>query len=214
MGVTKAAFPEDQKDWWYGGATWGDYDRDGDLDLYVASYVDFSHRPKNTSLRFPVDFGGLPNTLFQNNGDGTFANDTDANGLYLNRGNGAFKPFSGPSGLSTTDGSMGIAVGDINRDGQFDIVYTNYAAEVNVIAQLVDNQSSNDGQLKNAIFVHDFDSSLVHKLSWPMVSWGTGLYDLDNDGDLDLFFANGHLNAVSGDNRQPNLLFENGDGHF
>ena len=103
----------------------------------------------------------------------------------------------------------------INKDGQFDIVYTNYAAEVNVIAQLVDNQSSNDGRLKNAIFVHDFDSSLVHKLSWPMVSWGTGLYDLDNDGDLDLFFANGHLNAVSGDNRQPNLLFENdGDGHF
>ena len=196
-----------------------------------------------------MDFGGLPNTLFQNNGDGTFAdvteaagvgdaarksmnaifcdlnrdgwpdifvtNDTDANGLYLNKGNGTFKPFSGPSGLSTTDGSMGIAVGDINKDGQFDIVYTNYAAEVNVIAQLVDNQSSNDGRLKNAIFVHDFDSSLVHKLSWPMVSWGTGLYDLDNDGDLDLFFANGHLNAASGDNRQPNLLFENdGDGHF
>ena len=249
IDVTKTAFPKSQKDWWYGGATWGDYDRDGDLDLYVAGYVDFSHRPQNTSLRFPADFGGLPNTLFQNNGDGTFAdvteaagvgdaarksmnaifcdlnrdgwpdifvtNDTDANGLYLNKGNGTFKPFSGPSGLSTTDGSMGIAVGDINRDGQFDIVYTNYAAEVNVIAQLVDNQSSNDGQLKNAIFVHDFDSSLVHKLSWPMVSWGTGLYDLDNDGDLDLFFANGHLNAVSGDNRQPNLLFENdGDGHF
>ena len=93
-----------------------------------------------------MDFGGLPNTLFQNNGDGTFAdvteaagvgdaarksmnaifcdlnrdgwpdifvtNDTDANGLYLNKGNGTFKPFSGPSGLSTTDGSMGIAVGD------------------------------------------------------------------------------------------------------
>ena len=249
IDVTKTAFPKSQKDWWYGGATWGDYDRDGDLDLYVAGYVDFSHRPQNTSLRFPADFGGLPNTLFQNNGDGTFAdvteaagvgdaarksmnaifcdlnrdgwpdifvtNDTDANGLYLNKGNGTFKPFSGPSGLSTTDGSMGIAVGDINRDGQFDIVYTNYAAEVNVIAQLVDNQSSNDGQLKNAIFVHDFDSSLVHKLSWPMVSWGTGLYDLDNDGDLELFFANGHLNAVSGDNRQPNLLFENdGDGHF
>ena len=247
--VTKVAFPEDQKDWWYGGATWGDYDRDGDLDLYVAAYVDFSSRPENTSLRFPMDFGGLPNILFQNNGDGTFAdvtktagvgdatrksmnatfcdfnqdawpdifvtNDTDANGLYLNKGNGTFKPFSGPSGLSTTDGSMGIAVGDVNRDGRFDIVYTNYAAEVNVVAQLIDNQSSNDGQLRNAVFVHDFDSSLVHKLSWPMVSWGTGLYDLDNDGDLDLFFANGHLNAVSGDNRQLNLLFENdGDGRF
>ena len=92
-----------------------------------------------------MDFGGLPNTLFRNNGDGTFSdvtastgvlddasrksmqvvfndfnedrlpdlfvtNDTDANGFYLNRGDGTFKPFSGPSGLSTTDGSMGVAL--------------------------------------------------------------------------------------------------------
>ncbi|MCZ6817943.1 MAG: CRTAC1 family protein, partial [Calditrichaeota bacterium] len=40
-------------------------------------------------------------------------------------------------------------------------------------------------------------------------------FDFDNDGDLDLFIANGHLNAVSGDNRDENLLFENdGDGIF
>jgi len=247
--VTSRAFPTGVRDWWYGGSTWGDYDRDGDLDLYVTSYVDFSQRPGNTSLRFPMDFGGLPNTLYRNNGDGTFTdvtksagvgdaarksmnaifcdfnddnwpdlfvtNDTDANSLFLNKGDGTFKSFSGPSGLSTTDGSMGIAVGDYNRDGKFDLVYTNYAAEVNVVAQLVDNQSSNDGKLKNTIFVHDFDSSIVHKMSWPLVGWGTGLYDLDNDGDLDLFFANGHLNSVSGDNRLLNLLFENdGRGRF
>ncbi|MEE9167088.1 MAG: CRTAC1 family protein [Candidatus Neomarinimicrobiota bacterium] len=244
--VTDQAFPEGVKDRWYGGSSWGDYDRDGDLDVYVMGYVDFSNRPLNTSLRFPMDFGGLPNTLYRSNGDGTFTdvtdkagvgdaarksmqavfndfnddgwpdifvtNDTDANGLYLNKGDGTFKSFSGPSGLSTTDGSMGIAVGDFNADGKYDLTYTNYAAEVNVLAQLEDNETSNDGVLKNAIFVHEFDSPLVHKLSWPAVSWGTGLFDLDNDGDLDLFFANGHLNAVSGDNRQLNLLFEN-DGH-
>ncbi len=243
--VTEKAFAEGVKDWWYGGSTWGDYDLDGDLDLYVAGYVDFSHRPQNTSLRFPMDFGGLPNTLYRNNGDGTFTdvtgeagdvgdarrksmqaiffdvnddgwpdifvtNDTDANGLYLNKGDGTFKTFSGPSGLSTTDGSMGIAAGDYDEDGRIDITYTNYAAEVNVLARLEDNQSSNDGIVRNAIFVHDFESPMVHKLSWPMVGWGTGLFDLDNDGDLDLFVANGHLNAVSGDNRQLNLLFENG----
>ncbi len=248
--VSTAAFPEGIKDWWYGGSTWGDYDLDGDLDLYVAGYVDFARRPQYTSLRFPMDFGGLPNTLYRNNGDGTFqnvtpklniltdasrksmqvlfhdfnedgfpdlfvANDTDANGFYLNRGDGTFKVFSGPSGLSTTDGSMGIALGDMNNDGMTDIVYTNYAAEVNTLAYLIDNNSSNDGKLKNAVFTHSFDSPMVHKLSWPNISWGPGLFDLDNDGDLDLFFANGHLNSVSGDNRQSNLLFENdGKGFY
>ena len=248
--VSSVAFPEGIKDSWYGGSTWGDYDLDGDLDLYVAGYVDFSRRPQYTNLRFPMDFGGLPNTIYRNNGDGTFkdltselnvlsdasrksmqvlfhdfnedgfpdifvANDTDANGFYLNQGNGAFKVFSGPSGLSTTDGSMGIEIGDINNDGLSDIVYTNYAAEVNAIAYLIDNKSSNDGKLRNAVFTQNFDSPMIHKLSWPKISWGPGLFDLDNDGDLDLFFANGHLNSVSGDNRQSNLLFENnGNGLY
>jgi len=247
--VSTIAFPDGIKDWWYGGSTWGDYDLDGDLDLYVAGYVDFSRRPQYTSLRFPMDFGGLPNTFYRNNGDGTFtditpelniltdasrksmqvvfhdfnddglpdlfvANDTDANGFYLNRGDGTFKIFSGPSGLSTTDGSMGLALGDMNNDGMTDIVYTNYAAEVNTLAYLVDNNSSNDGNLKNAVFIHSFDSPMVHKLSWPNISWGPGLFDMDNDGDLDLFFANGHLNSVSGDNRQSNLLFENNGKGF
>ena len=248
--VTLNSFPEGIMDWWYGGSAWGDYDNDGDLDLYITGYVDFSRRPQYTSLRFPMDFGGLPNTLYKNNGDGTFSdvtastgvlddasrksmqvifndfnedrlpdifvtNDTDANGLYLNRGDGTFKAFSGPSGLSTTDGSMGVALGDFNKDGLTDLVYTNFAAEVNTLATLVDNKSSNDGKLRNAVFIHDFESPLLHKLTWPKVSWAPGLFDLDNDTDLDLFFANGHLNSVSGDNRQSNLLFENdGRGRF
>tara|TARA_Y100000758_G_scaffold297727_1_gene258035 strand:- start:2191 stop:4032 length:1842 start_codon:yes stop_codon:yes gene_type:complete len=248
--ITEKAFPGDIKDWWYGGSSWGDYDNDGDLDLYITGYVDFSRRPRFSSLRFPMDFGGFPNTLYKNNGNGTFTdvtrstnvlqdasrksmqavfydfnddglpdlfvtNDTDANGFYLNRGDGTFKSFSGPSGLSTTDGSMGIALGDFNKDGLTDVIYSNYAAEANTLATLIDNKSSNDGKLRNAVFVRDFESPLLHKLTWPKVSWAPGLFDLDNDADLDLFFANGHLNSVSGDNRQANLLFENdGGGRF
>ncbi len=247
--VTSEAFPGGVPERWYGGSAWGDYDLDGDLDLYVTAYVDFSQRPRETDLRFPMDFGGQPNSLYRNNGDGTFTevaaaagvrdaarksmqavfadfnadglpdlfitNDTDANSLYLNRGDGTFKTFSGPSGLSTTDGSMGIAVGDFNGDQRTDLVYTNFAAEVNVLARLDRIDKSLADNVNTALFAPDFESLLVHKLTWPMVSWGPGLFDLDNDGDLDLFFANGHLNSTSGDNRQLNLLFENdGRGRF
>jgi hypothetical protein len=247
--VTKKSFPEGIKDIWYGGSAWGDYDRDGYLDLYVAGYVDLSKRPSNTNLRFPMDFEGVPNILYHNNRDGTFidvtkkahvedayrktmqvvfsdfnedgwadifvGNDTDPNGLYLNRGDGTFKEFSGPSGLSTTDGTMGIAIGDYNRDLKNDIYFSNFAGEAGILNLCIDTESSNDGKVKNALFQSDFDSPVILKSTWPYVSWGAGFFDFENDGDLDLFIANGHLNAVSGDNRQLNLLFENdGTGHF
>ncbi|NNF45022.1 MAG: CRTAC1 family protein [Phycisphaerales bacterium] len=143
------------------------------------------------------------------------ANDTDPNGLYLNRGDGTFKEFSGPSGVSSTDGSMGIAYGDYNADGLMDLYVSNYTGEADLMLTMVDNTSSNDGALRNAIFEADFASPNVLRQTWGKVGWGTGLFDLDNDADLDLFVANGHLNAVSGDNRDANLLFENtGDGRF
>jgi hypothetical protein len=247
--VTISAFKGKIKNWWYGGSAWGDYDSDGFLDLYVCGYVDLSKRPRNTDFRFPMDFEGYPNTLYHNNGDGTFtdvtkhakvgdayrkslqtlfadfnddglpdifvANDTDANSLFLNRGDGIFREFSGPSGTSSTDGSMGIAYGDYNNDGMMDLFISNYTGEADILLSLVDNQSSNDGRVRNAIYTADFNSPILQKRTWDKVGWGTGFFDFDNDADLDLLIANGHLNAVSGDNRDEILLFENtGDGIF
>ncbi len=247
--VTESAFGNQVKELWYGGASWGDYDKDGYLDLYVCGYVDLSKRPRDTDLRFPMDFEGFPNTLYHNNGDGTFTdvtasahvgdayrksmqalfadfnedgwvdifvtNDTDPNSLYLNRGDGSFKEFSGPSGASSTDGSMGVAYGDYDGDGKMDLYISNYTGEADILLKMVDNQSSNDGKLRNVIFNSDFNSPVVLKRTWDKVGWGTGLFDFDYDGDLDLFIANGHLNAVSGDNRDELLFFENdGTGIF
>ncbi len=246
--VTAKAFGK-VDDIWYGGSAWGDFDRDGDLDLYVCGYVDLHKRPEHTSMRFPMDFGGFKNRLYRNNGDGTFtniadeahvsdgfrksmqvliadfnedmwpdilvANDTDPNSLYLNTGDGKFKEFSGPSGVSSTDGSMGLAYGDYNDDGKLDLFISNYTGEADILLTLVDNESSNDGKLRNALFTADFNSPIMQKKTWNKVGWGTGFFDFDNDTDLDLFVANGHLNAISGDNRDDNLVFENrGDGTF
>ena len=247
--VTAKAFPSGVDEIWYGTSSWGDFDGDGKLDVYVAGYVDLSENNGNEGLRFPMDFKGFPNYLFHNNGDGTFTdiakeagvqdgfrktmqvlvadfnddmrpdifvgNDTDPNGLYLNRGDGMFKEFSGPSGLSSTDGSMGITWGDYNNDQMMDLYISNYTGEADLLMTMVDNTSSNDGNTKNAIFMADFDSPIIQQKTWPLVSWGTGFVDLDNDADLDLFVAGGHLNGVSGDNRDFNVLFENtGDGKF
>ena len=59
---------------------------------------------------------------------------------------------------------MGIAIGDVNNDRLIDLVYTNYSSEVNILALLIDNESTNDGKLRNAVFVHDFNSPLLQKL--------------------------------------------------
>ena len=123
--------------------------------------------------------------------------------------------MSGPSGISSNDGSMGIAYGDYNNDGKNDIFIANYTGEADLLLKLVDNKSSNDGILKNVIYNGDFSSPVLMQRTWGKVGWGTGFFDFDNDSDLDLFIANGHLNAVSGDNRDENLLFENdGTGIF
>ena len=246
--VTSTAFSK-VDEIWYGTSSWGDFDGDGNLDVYIAGYVDLSKNNGNEGLRFPMDFQGFPNYLFHNNGDGTFTdiakssgvqdgfrktmqvlvadfnddsrpdilvgNDTDPNGLYLNNGDGTFKEFSGPSGLSSTDGSMGITWGDYNNDQMMDLYVSNYTGEADLLLTMVDNTSSNDGKTKNAIFMADFDSPIIQQKTWPLVGWGTGFVDLDNDTDLDLFVAGGHLNGVSGDNRDFNVLFENtGDGKF
>lgn len=143
------------------------------------------------------------------------ANDTDPNSLYLNAGEAKFSEFSGPSGTSTTDGSMGIAHGDYNNDGKMDLFVSNYIGEAGILLAMIDNASSNNGRLRNAIYNSDFDSPTLLKATWGKVGWGTGFFDFDNDGDQDLFVANGHLNAVSGDNRDENLLFaNNGKGQF
>ncbi|MEE2912812.1 MAG: CRTAC1 family protein [Planctomycetota bacterium] len=247
--VTATAFPDGVDEIWYGGSSWGDFDGDGNLDVYVAGYVDLSQNRGSKDLRFPMDFAGFKNRLFHNNGDGTFtdiaesagvadgfrksmqilvadfnndnrpdilvANDTDPNGLYLNRGDGTFKEFSGPSGLSSTDGSMGIAWGDYNNDQMMDLYISNYTGEADLLLTMIDNTSSNDGKIKNAIFMADFQSPIVQQATWSLVGWGTGFIDFDNDSDLDLFVAGGHLNGVSGDNRDFNVLFENkGNGTF
>ena len=133
------------------GVVWGDYDNDGDSDIYVA-------------------------------------NDQMANFLFQNQGNGTFKEVGFLSLVALNDdgiaqGSMGVDFGDYDRDGFLDLFVTNFADDYNTLYRNLGNGRFRDMSAP---------AGLVYP-SWASVGWGTAFVDLDNDGWLDLFVANGHV---------------------
>ena len=237
---------------WSTGASFFDYDRDGDLDLFVANYVDFDLKNlpefgQGKSCQYksiPVQCGprglkGAGDTLYRNNGDGTFtdvskqAGVADENGFY----------------------GLGVITSDFDDDGLIDIFVANDSTpnfhyrnqgngtfkEIGFLAGTAVNENGSeqgsmgvtvgdydhDGKLD--LFVTNFDDEynvLYHNngnnsftdvsyaaklaaVSLPYVGWGTKFFDYDNDGWVDLFVANGHVYPQLPSYRQRRLLHRN-----
>lgn len=260
--VTKEAGVADGR--WSAGAAFADYDNDGFLDLYVANYVDFKMNDlpvfgSMPTCKFrgvdvqcgPRGLKGAGDSMFRNNGNGTFsdvskqlnmhdpngfygmqpvwsslgnngfqdiyvANDSTANFLYRNDGKGKFiesglESGTAVSGDGSEQGSMGVTIGDYMHTGNLAIFTTNFVDEYNTLYR-------NDGGYN---FTDVSFSAKVAQSSRPLVGWGTGFFDLDNDTWLDLLVVNGHVypqmdNISSGARyRQPKLLHINlGNGTF
>lgn len=83
---------------------------------------------------------------------------------------------------------MGASVADINRDGLFDIFKTNFALDYNNM-YLAHRTRPQGGQL----YFKDRGLAALGQPLYFDLKWGCGWVDLDNDGDLDLFVANGHV---------------------
>ena len=144
------------------------------------------------------------------------ANDSTPNTLYRNRGDGTFDEQGVVSGAAlsadgNTQGSMGVHVGDIDRDGRFEIAVTNFAHDYYTLYHPV-----TDGLYVDASFEHGIATATFRPLGW-----GTLFVDVDHDADLDLFFANGHIypqvdaDASLGESYlQPNQLFLYEDGRY
>ena len=141
------------------------------------------------------------------------ANDSSTNYLYRNRRDGTFEDVSYASGFALSEegraqASMGIALGDYNRDGKLDLFVTTFSDDNKTLYR-------NDGDVAFA------DVSFRTGLGLPTIpflSWGTGFLDFDNDGLLDLFIANGHVYPIANQTEwgttyaQRPLLFRNIDG--
>ncbi len=116
------------------------------------------------------------------------ANDTTENHLFLNQGDMRFQEVGIGHGVAVgSDGlahsGMGVACGDVNRDGRFDLFVTNFDNEVNDLYLKLDGPGFSSA---NTMFGLD-------AVSRPMLGFGTILADFDADGFPDLFVANGHV---------------------
>lgn len=143
---------------------------------------------------------GTPNYLYKNNRNGTF---TDV----------SFETGTSYSGAGVEQGSMGVAWGDYDNDGNLDLFTTNFDNEHNTLYR---NQGAKG-------FLDVSMESKVGGASQPYVGWGTGFVDFDNDGWLDLLAVNGHVypqiefakSEKQMGFRQPILLHHNlGNGKF
>jgi enediyne biosynthesis protein E4 len=144
------------------------------------------------------------------------ANDATPNQLWINQHDGTFEDrglLSGTalSALGRPEGSMGIALGDVDNDGDEDLFVTNIVGESHVLYL-------NDG---HANFDDARTRSGVGAPTASMTGFGTDWLDYDNDGRLDLFIANGAINIVEGQRGQPNpyrqqnqLLHNEGGGRL
>ncbi len=199
----------------------------------------------------PLAYEPQPDRLFRNKGDGTFedvsiragineiyggalgsvtadfngdglpdiyvCNDMTANQFWINQGDGTFVDDSLLAGNAVNrhgqpEASMGVAATDFDHDGDTDIFMTHLLGETNTLFV-------NDG---GGFFQ---DRTLEYGLatpSWNYTGFGTGWFDIDNDGLLDMIVLNGEVKSLEHlvQERHPyplhqiNQLYRNVDGRY
>ena len=144
------------------------------------------------------------------------ANDATPNQLWINRHDGTFEDRGLISGtafnaLGRPEGSMGIALGDADNDGDEDLFVTNIVGEMHVLYLNDGRGNFEDARLRSGL----------GRATSDMTGFGTGWIDYDNDGRLDLFVTNGAVNIIERQRGQPfpyrqqSQLFHNeGNGRF
>lgn len=146
------------------------------------------------------------------------ANDMTDNLLWLNQGDARFENHALLAGVAVNgdgmvEASMGVAAADFDDDCDVDLFMTHLAAQTNTLYR-------NEGE---GWFSDRSNVAGIAAASIPNTGFGTAWFDADNDGDLDIFSANGAVTAIAGQApgplglplRQPNQLWLNdGKGRY
>ena len=212
------------------GATFFDYDRDGKLDLYVGGYANFTPKSqRNCKIGFgvltsclPAVYGGTPDILYHNNGDGTFTNVTKRARIYQPKGLNLsvqamdYDNDGWPDLFVANDGiesylyhnehngtfkevglSSGIAVtSDGTTMAAMCMSLGDYDNDGSLDVYISDFQLASDHvfrNLGNGLFEEVSEHVGVRGPTRNVLSFGGGFFDYDNDGWLDVFIANGHV---------------------
>jgi hypothetical protein len=215
---------------WSTGAGWFDYNNDGLLDLFVVNYCKWkvNEDPYCTikagvrAYCHPKQYAPLHNTLYRNNGDGTFTDVSESTGIAAAEGKG-----------------MSVSFADYDHDGFLDAFVTNDTTPNFLFHNLNGKRFEEVGILAgvslapdgNALSGMGSDFRDVNNDGWPdiwhtavehetfplylnhgkglfvdmtvpsgvaaatreMSGWGNGIYDFDNDGFKDLFIARSNV---------------------
>jgi len=234
MDVTKQAHLTDPR--WSTGAAFADYDGDGFVDLMVSRYVEFdlNHLPQfgvGATCRFrgiPVQCGprgmkGLGDSLYHNNGDGTFTDVSKAAGVddkagYYGLGvvwsdfNDDGRPDlfvaddSTPNYLYRNDGNghftdvSYISGAAVSSDGGemagmgIAVCDFNHTGRFSIhVTNFEDQSNSLYRNDGNMTFTEVSHAARIGDVTVPYLGWGTGCVDFDNNGWPDLFVVNGHV---------------------
>ena len=219
---------------WGSGCAFLDYDHDGLLDLFVASYIDLDLKTAPLPETGPCQYKGIMVAC------GPPGLTGGSNTLYHNNGNGTFSDVSEKSGIIKANGTYGLGVltADFDNDGWTDIYVANDSAPAALYhnnkngtftdigieagcALSIDGKPqagmgvtagdyNRDGWLD--IFKTNFsgDTSSLYRntgkstfddvtfpagmgLNTRWLGWGCGFIDVDNDGWTDIFLVNGHV---------------------
>ena len=192
----------------------GPWGMEGETDLLYHNRGDgtFEEVSKKAGVDDPDKYYGLGATWGDYDNDGWpdlfVADDATPNHLYHNNHNGTFTDEAMVGGIAMNGegqalGSMGVTWGDYDHSGRLSMFITEFADQPNTLYR-------NTREFEDVAM-----QSRLGQPSLPLVGWGTSFFDLDNDGWLDLFVANGHvypqMDTVKGSAAyaQPLLLHRN-----